>query len=152
MALRHCSKKSSFSVFSTKEKQAEEQVIAQSKLVPVLLCFGLVAALASMVYASEVSVEGATMENRFGLWVVVGKVRNLEKHSIRGFVRIKFFDVNSNIVKSVNAFVTSRDSLAPGQAASFELWTNFRSSAGKIDFEIDFVDWSSLSSHYLVPE
>jgi hypothetical protein len=127
-------------------------MIAQSKLVPVLLCFGLVAALASMVYASEVSVEGATMENRFGVWVVVGKVRNLEKHPIRGFVRIKFIDANRNIVKSVNAFVTSRDSLAPGQAAPFELWTNFRGSAGELDFEIDFVDWSSLSSQYLVPD
>ena len=115
-------------------------MIAQSKLVPVLICFGLVVALASMVYASEVSVEGVTMENQFGVWVVVGKVRNLEKHPIRGFVRIKFLDANSNIVKSVNAFVTSRDSLAPGQAASFELWTNFRGPAGKLDFEIDFVD------------
>ena len=127
-------------------------MIAQSKLVPVLLCFGLVAALASMVYASEVSVEGVTMENQFGVWVVVGKVRNLEKHPIRGFVRIKFIDANSNIVKSVNAFVTSRDSLEPGQATSFELWTNFRGSAGKLDFEIDFVDWSSLTSQYLVPD
>jgi hypothetical protein len=127
-------------------------MIAQSKLVPVLLCFGLVAALASMVYASEVSVEGATMEYHFGVWVVLGKVRNLEKHPIRGFVKIKFIDANRNIVKSVNAFVTSRDSLAPGQAAPFELWTNFRGSAGELDFEIDFVDWSSLSSHYLVPK
>jgi len=127
-------------------------MIAQSKLVPVLLCFGLVAALASMVYASEVSVEGASMKNRLGVWVVVGKVRNLEKHPIRGFVRIKFVDANSNIVKSVNAFVTSRDSLAPGQDAPFELWTNFQGSAGELDFEIDFVDWSSLSSQYLVPQ
>ncbi len=125
--------------------------MAQSKLVPALLCFGLVAALTSIVYASEVSVEGATMENRFGVWVIVGKVRNLEKHPIRGFVRIKFIDANSNIVKSVNAFITSRDSLAPGQAASFELWTNFPRSAGKLDFEIDFVDSSNLSFQYLVP-
>jgi len=127
-------------VLSPKEKQADEQMIMGSKLVPVLLCFGLIAALASIVYASEVSVEGATMENQFGVWVVVGRVRNLEKHPIRGFVRIKFLDANGNIVKSVNAFVTPQDSLAPGQASSFELWTNFRGSAGKLDFEIDFVD------------
>ena len=127
-------------------------MIMGSKLVPVLLCFGLVAALASMVYASEVSVERATMENRFGVWVVAGKVKNLEKHPIRGFVRIKFINANRNIVKSANAFVTSRESLAPGQAAPFELWTNFRDSAGKLDFEIHFVDWSGLSSQYLVPD
>ena len=126
-------------------------MIAQSKLVPVLLCFGLVAALTSIVYASEVSVEGVTMESRFGVWVVVGKVRNLEKHPIKGFVRIKFVDANKNIVKSVNAFITSRDSLAPGQAAPFEIWTNFRGSAAELDFEIDFVDWSNLSFQYLVP-
>ena len=127
-------------------------MIAQSKLVSVLLFFGLIAAPTSIVYASEVSVEGVTMESRFGVWVVVGKVRNLEKHPIKGFVRIKFVDANRNIVKSVNAFVTSRDSLAPGQAAPFEIWTNFRGSAGKLDFEIDFVDWSNLSFQYLVPE
>jgi hypothetical protein len=124
----------------------------RGKLVPVLLWFGLVAALASIVYASEVSVEGATMKNEFGVWVIEGRVRNLEKHPIRGFVRIKFLDANGNIVKSVNAFVTSRDSLAPGQAASFELWTNFTRSTGKLDFEIDFVDWSNLSFQYLVPK
>ena len=128
---------------------------AQIKLVPVLLCFGLVATLTSKLYASEVSIEGATMESRFGLWVVVGKVRNLERHPIRGFVRIKFIDANRNIVKSVNAFVTSSDSLAPGQAAPFEIWTNFRGSADEMDFEIDFVDWYNLSfltSQYLVPD
>ena len=145
--------KSSFLSSSQQKKNKQKnKMVMGSKLVPVLLCFGLVAALASMVYASEVSVEGATMENQFGVWVVVGRVRNLEKHPIRGFVRIKFVDANSNIVKSVNAFVTSRDSLAPGQDAPFELWTNFQGSAGELDFEIDFVDWSSLSSHYLVPE
>ena len=126
-------------------------MIAQSKLVPVLLCFGLVAVLTSIVYASEVSVEGATMKNEFGVWVIEGRIRNLEKHPIRGFVRIKFLDVKGNIVKSVNAFITSRESLAPGQAASFELWTNFPRSAGKLDFEIDFVDSSNLSFQYLVP-
>ena len=145
--------KSSFLLSSQQKKNKQKnKMVMGSKLVPVLLCFGLVAALASMVYASEVSVEGVTMENQFGVWVVVGKVRNLEKHPIRGFVRIKFIDANSNMVKSVNAFITSLDSLAPSQAAPFELWTNFRGSAGELDFEIDFVDWSSLSSQYLVPD
>lgn len=116
----------------------------RGKFVLLLLCFGLVAALTSMVYASEVSIEGATMKDQLGVWVVEGKVRNLEKHPIRGFVRIKFLDANGNIVKLANAFVTSRDSIAPGQAASFELWTNFTGSTGKLDFEIDFVERMSL--------
>lgn len=123
-----------------KNKQKKRLLIMESNFVAVLLCFGLVAALASMVYASEVSIKGVTMEKHFGLWVVVGKVTNLEKDPIRGLVRIKFLDVNGNLVKSVNAFVTSRESLAPGQTGSFELWTNFTGSTGELDSKIDFVD------------
>ena len=147
-----CSMKSSFLFSQQKKKKQKNKMIMGSKLLPVLLCFGLTVELASMVYASEVSVEGAKMENRFGVWVVAGKVRNLEKNPIRGFVRIKFIDANRNVIKSANAFVTSRDSLAPGQAAPFELWTNFRVSAGEPDFEIDFVEWSNLISSYFVPD
>lgn len=111
-----------------------------SKLVPGLLCFGLLAVFISKVYASKVSVEGITVKKPPGAWGVIGKVRNLENHPIKGFVRIKFLDAKGNIVKSANAFVTSRDPLEPGQTAPFELWTDPASFTGVIDFEIIFVD------------
>ena len=137
--------KSWFLSSQQKKNKHKSKMVMGSNLVSVLLCFCLVAALASMVYASEVSVEGVKMENQFGVWVIVGRVRNLEKHPIRGFVKIKFLDANGNIVKSVNAFVTSQDSLAPSQAATFELWTNFTGSTGELDFDIDFVERMSLN-------
>ena len=56
-------------------------------------------------------------------WCVKGSIRNLAKSSVKGTVRIKFIDINGDVIASYSAYVNDLDPIMPNQAGPFEYFT-----------------------------
>ena len=92
-------------------------------------------------YASDVSIENVRIHKLYSTtWGVKGLVRNLEKHPIKGYVKIKFLNARGDIAKTVNAYVNSLDPFNPGQAAPFEYCCKPSEFEGITDFQVIFKD------------
>lgn len=73
-------------------------------------------------------------------WGLVGKIRNLEKRPIKGYVKIKFLDSKGDILHSYKAFVNDNDPLQPGQAGPFKYYTKPEDFNGVKNFNVIFVE------------
>jgi len=92
-------------------------------------------------YAGEVRIENVQIDKAHSnAWAVKGMVRNLENHSIEGYVKIKFLNAQGDIVKSALTYVNAGDPLNPGQAGPFEYWTEPENFTGVVNFQVLFRD------------
>jgi len=94
-------------------------------------------------YASEVSVEGVYVDKTSfptTAWGIKGRIRNLENHPIKGYVKIKLLDAQGDIVASYAAPVNEGDPLDPGQAGPFEYWAPPNDLRGVERYQIIFKD------------
>lgn len=93
-------------------------------------------------FASEVRIENVHADKTSSkeTWGVKGKVRNLENHPIKGYVKIKYIDAQGDILQSVNAWVNDGDLVEPGQAAAFEYWDSRKNLEDAVRFQVIFKD------------
>jgi len=122
-------------------------MIERKRISQVYLLFLFVSCLiiSTPVYANDaqVAVEDVRIEKTFpDTWGVVGKIRNLGRHPIRGYVKIKFLDSRGDILRSNLAPVNDKDPLRPGQAGPFDYYTNRRNFDGVESFDIIFIELS----------
>lgn len=91
--------------------------------------------------SSKVKVENLKIkeDSKFA-WAVVGMIRNESSSYISGYVKIKFLDLNGDIVYTSKAMVNNGDSFEPGIAASFDYFTEPKHFDGVTDFEVIFVE------------
>ena len=107
----------------------------------VTLLFLLFIGFIGIASASEVSVEGLILKKEHSnAWAIAGKIRNLESHSIKGYVKIKFLNSKDDITKTAKTYVNDMDPIEPGQAAPFEYWTSPSNYSGVSNYQIIFVD------------
>ena len=93
-------------------------------------------------YAAEVEIEGLNVDqiSNSSFWAIEGSVRNLETHSIKGYVNIKFLNTKGHIVKSVAAAVNNCQPLGPSEVGAF-LYRTFSSHFRDIvDLKVVFVE------------
>ncbi len=90
--------------------------------------------------SSKTKVENVKIkkDNEFA-WAVVGMIRNESSSDIKGYVKIKFLNSNGDIVNTAKAKVNEGDSFSPGQAASFDYYTEPTNFKGVTDFDVKFV-------------
>ncbi|MFC1567465.1 hypothetical protein ACFL3R_01340 [Thermodesulfobacteriota bacterium] len=92
-------------------------------------------------YAGNVEAENVRIvKEHSNAWAVKGMVRNLENHSIKGYVKIKFLNSQGDVLKTAKTYVNDRDPLSPGQAGSFEYWASPSDFQGVVNFQIIFKD------------
>lgn len=92
-------------------------------------------------FASNVKVENIKAgQSSPGTWRVGGMIRNLESHSIKGYVKIKFLNSRGDIIRSTMAYVNGGDPVAPGQAALFEYYANSKYFEGVVNYQVIFID------------
>ena len=115
-------------------------MIARCKMIAWLLCFASTTAFVCAAYASEVKVEDIQAEKVPGACRISGKIRNLENHAIKGYVKIKFLDANGDIVKTASAFVNDLDPFEPSQASPFEYYIEPENCDGVVGFNVFFKD------------
>lgn len=91
--------------------------------------------------SSKTNVENVKIkkDNKFA-WAVVGMIRNESPSSIKGHVKIKFLNSKGDIVNSALARVNDGDSFGPGQAASFDYFTEPNNFEGVTNFDVIFVE------------
>ena len=113
----------------------------QLKKVARLLFFAIAAVfVCAVTYASEVMVEDVKMKNVPGACRVFGKIRNLENHAIKGYVKIKFLDANNDIIKTTKTYVNDLDPVEPGQAGPFDYYTEPENCDDVVGFNVLFKD------------
>ena len=115
-------------------------MIALRKIITWLLFFAGAAVFICLAYAGDVKVEDIQAEKVPGACRVFGKIRNLENHAIKGYVKIKFLDGNGDILKTASTYVNDRDPIEPGQAGPFEYYTEPGDCDGAVSFQVLFRD------------
>jgi len=127
-----------------KDLSNDVPLVNEAILVLRTLIIGIVLANASEVRVENVSIDNTTYYNKYEgralTWGVRGMGRNMENHPIKGYVKMKFLTSGGDIVKSVSAYVNDGDPINPGQAGSFEYWTNREDFDGVRDFQVIFRD------------
>jgi len=110
-------------------------------IVPVCVFLLIVFLFSQRSYASDVRAENVRIvKEHSNAWAVKGMVRNLENHSIKGYVKIKFLNSQGDILKTANAYVNDGDPLSPGQAGAFEYWTGPKDFQGVVNFQVIYKD------------
>ena len=91
--------------------------------------------------SSKTKVENVKIkkDNKFA-WAVVGMIRNESSSEIKGYVKIKFLNSSGDIVNTTMTRVNDGDSFEPGQAASFDYYTEPDNFDGVTDFDVHFVE------------
>ena len=115
-------------------------MIARREMIAWLFCFASAVTFVCTAYASDVKVEDIQAKKVPGACRVFGKVRNLENHAIKGYVKIKFLDGNGDILKTANTDVNGLDPIKPGQAGPFEYYTEPENCFGVVSFQVLFRD------------
>ena len=110
---------------------------ARNKIIPLFIWVACTIVFVSSACTSEVRVEDLRTE-RGEICSIYGKIRNLENHSIKGYVRIKFLNANGDITKTGSAWVNDLDPIKPGQAAPFEYHTELEDCHGVVRFQVLF--------------
>ena len=74
-------------------------------IVTIMLFIMALSFVATDSYAAEVEIGSLNVDqtSNSSFWAIEGSVRNLEDHSIKGYVRIRFRDKSGYVVKSVSA-------------------------------------------------
>ena len=91
--------------------------------------------------SSKVKVENVKIkeDSKFA-WAVVGMIRNESSSDLKGYVKIKFLNSNGDIVNTAKAKVNDGDFFSPGQAASFDYFTEPKNFEGVTNFDVDFIE------------
>lgn len=91
--------------------------------------------------SSKTKVENVKIkkDNKFA-WAVVGMIRNESSSEIKGYVKIKFLNSSGDIVNTTMTRVNDGDSFEPGQAASFDYYTEPDNFDDVTDFDVHFVE------------
>jgi len=78
-------------------------------------------------------------DNKFA-WAVTGMIRNNSSSNIKGAVKIKFLTSSGDIVHTTRTKVNDGDILKPGQAGSFDYYTEPKNFEGVTDFDVEFYE------------
>lgn len=119
------------------------------KITKLIALFTIVAVLTSCEFDSsnfktttiKTKVENVRIEKKYTeTWAVSGMIRNIGNTNIKGAVKIKFLNSRGDIIYNTRTYVNDGDPIKPGQAGSFEYFTNSERFDNVTDFDVVFYE------------